>query len=322
MSTATQLAGDWQKGTGRDASHSARLIRALQVAELSPVGKQGKAALLTSSALTYFVLADATGDSIFTAAQRATTWGGIVRDYSSGVVVGRGRTQTEISWRTWRDSVRGEAEATDPNALHNILPGATLLEGLSALLDRMADLTPNVPTLGDKLVSFKELVINAGFHIALHVGENEGPTAIVYVGGRSDRYSMRVQPAVARFPIKSVITIEVRHLIVLAHVLEAAKARTTSAQSVPPVPPASPAGPGNGNAGAVPTAPAPTPDHPSSPADRTAAHALQEPSSNSSELRVCGRACARAAKGVPYSQLAHKASLDDIFAVFDTAHIG
>lgn len=322
MSNATHLVHAWQDLTGRDASHSARLNRALQLADQMPVGKQGKAALLNSSALVYFLLADATGDSIATAAERAATWGSIVRDYSTDVVLGRGRSQAETSWWAWRDSVQGEAEATDANARHNILPGKNLLEGVSALLERMADPTPNVPLYGDRLVTFIELVSYVQFRIDLRVGENEGPTAIVHTMRGSGRYSLQVQPAVARCPVKSVITIEVRHLIVLARVLEAAKARPTSAQPVPPVPPASPAGPGNGNAGAVPTAPAPTPDHPSSPADCTAVHTHQEPSSNSSELSVCVGACARAVKGVPYSQLAHGASLDDLFAVFDDTRTG
>ncbi len=320
MGNATHLVHSWRDLTGKDAPHSARLVRNLQLDEKMPVGKQGKAALLTSSALTYFLLADATGDSIATAAQRAATWGGIVRDYSNGITTGRRHSQAEASWWAWRDSVRGKTEATDPNAKHNILPGANLLEGVSALLERMADSTPNVSLFGDRPVTFNELVSHVQFRIDLRVGDNEGPTAVVHTMRYDNRYSLQVQPTVARCPIKSVITIEVRHLIILAHVLGAAKARTTSAQPVPPVPPASPAGPGNGNAGAVPTAPAPTPEHPSSPADCTAVHAHQEPSLNKSEPSVCGCARARAVRGVPYSQLAHGASLDDLFAVFDDAH--
>ncbi len=325
MGNATHLVNDWQDLTGRDASHSARLNRALQVAQMSPVGKQGKAALLTSSALAYFLLADATGDSIVNAAQRATTWGSVVRDYSNGITTSRGRSLSETSWWAWRDSVQGEAEMTNPKMRDNLLPGANLLEGVSAILERLTDLTPNVPLYGerphgDRMVTFIELASYVGFHIDFLVGENEGPTAIVGTAHHRDRYSLQVQPVVARCPIKSVITIEIRHLVVLARVLRAAKARTSNAQSVPPVPPASPAGSGNGNAGAVPTAPAPTPEHPSSPTDCTAVHAHQEPSLNKSEPSVCERARARAVKGVPYSQLVHGASLDDLFAVFDDTH--
>lgn len=321
MATAAQLVQVWEELTGRDAAHSSRLNRALQLAEKSPVGKQGKAALMTSPALTYFLLADATGDSIVSAAERAAAWGGVVRDYRGGIVTSAGRSQSQTSWRAWRDSVQSEAEIADPNARHNILPGSTLLEGVAALLERMADPSPNVPLYGDGLVSFRELASYVQFRIDLLVGDEEGPVVHVHALGRSDRFFSQVQPPVARCPIKSVITIEVRHLIVLAHVLEAAKARTKSAQPVPPVPPASPAGSGNGNAGAVPTAPAPTPDHPSSPADRTAARTHQDRTLNNPEPRVCGGACARAAKGVPYSQLAHGASLDDFFAVFDNPHL-
>ncbi len=321
MGNATYLVNEWQNETGRDASHSARLNRALQVAEMSPVGKQGKAALLTSFALTYFLLADATGDSIFTAAERAAAWGGIVRDYSNGITISRGRSQAETSWWAWRDSVQGEAEVSDPKARQTVLPGGTLLEGISALLDRMADPTPNVSLYGDRTVAFNELVSFVGFRMELLIGEAEGPTALVRTQYRLDRYSLQVQPAIARCPIKSVITIEVPHLIVLARVLRAAKARAISAQSVPPVPPASPAGSGNGNAEAVPTASAPTPDLPSSPNDRTAVRTHQEPSLNKSEPRVCVGACARAAKGIPYSQLSHGASLNDFLAVFDNPRL-
>jgi hypothetical protein len=321
MGNSTYLVHAWQDLTGRDAPHRARLVRALQLDGKMPVGKQGKAALLSGSALTHFVLADATGESIAGATQRAATWGSVVRDYSNGVTTGRGRSQAETSWWAWRDSVRGEAEATDANAQYNILPGANVLEGVAAILERMADSTPNVPLYGDRKVTFNELVSYVGFRIDLLVGENEGPTVIIRTMHGDNRYSLQVQPTVARCPIKSVITIEVRHLIVLSRVLETAKARISSAQSVPPVPPASPAGSGNGNAEAVPTASAPTPDLPSSPADRTAAHAHQEPSVNKSEPRVCVGACARAAKGVPYSQLAHGASFDDFLAVFDNPHL-
>ena len=320
MATAAQLVQAWQDLTGRDAAHSSRLNRALQLADKSPVGKQGKAALLTGSALTYFLLADATGDTIVSAAERAMTWGSVVRDYSTGIVLSRGRSQTEISWRAWRDSIRGAAEGVDPNAQYNILPGANLLEGMAALLDRMADPTPNVPLFGGSMGSFKELVINAGFKLELRVGEEEGPVVHVLVMGRSERYSLQVQPTVARCPIQSVITIEVRHLIALAHVLEAAKARTISAPPVPPVPPASPAGPVTANAGGGPPAPAPTPDPLSSPADCTADHTHQDRTLNTREFSVCACGCARAAKGDPLSHLAHGASLDVFLADSEHAH--
>ena len=315
MGNTTHLVHDWQNATGKDAAHSARLARSLQLGNKMPVGKQGKAALLTSTALAYFLLADATGESIVDAVQRATTWGSVVRDYSNGIAVSRGRSLAETSWWAWRDSVQGEAEAANPKARDNLLPGSNLHEGVSALLDRMADPTKNVPLYGDRLVAFHELLSYVGFCIDFLVGENEGPTVIVTTAHRRDRYSLQVQPAVARCPIKSVITIEVRHLIVLARVLQAAKARAANAQPVPPVPPASPAGPGNGNAGEVPTTPAPTPDYPSSPNDSTAARTHLEPSVNSSEPKVCGRAGARAVKEVSYSQTASGASSDEFLTV-------
>lgn len=320
MATAAQLVQVWEEGTGRDAAHSSRLTRAFQLAKKFPVGKHGKAALLTSSALTYFILADATGDGIVSAVERAEAWGGVVRDYRNGMTVSPGRSQAEAAWRAWRASVQGEAEAADSNAQLNILPGGTLLEGVAALLDRMSDPTWNVPLYGDSLRSFRELVSYLQFRIDLLVGGPEGPVAHVFVSGRSDRYYSQKQPPVARCPITSVITIEAQHLFILARVLETAKARTISASPVPPIPPASPAGPGNGNAGAVPTAPAPTPDPLSRPADYTAAHAHQDRTLNNPEpsAGVCG--CARAAKGYSLSHLAFGASLDVFLADFEHAH--
>lgn len=253
MAVHVQLTHAWHRTTGRDVAHSAREIRVLQVKKLSEIGKTGKAAHLSSTSLTNFLLADVTGDAINTAAERAFLWRNLVRDRSQSPHTLKASSETDKAFRDRLDAMRTADEATDPHAMHDILPGANLGAGIDAMLDGLSNLEFDIP-LSYGAAPFAQIVSHMQFKIELRIGDNEGPVAIVSTMNRQDRYMAPDWPATKLRPVVSVVTIEVPHLVTLAHLWADTKAYNASAEALlPPMSSASPAGARNENAEAVPT---------------------------------------------------------------------
>lgn len=277
----------WEEMTGKDRGHSTREVRVLQLAKRGDLGVQGKAADVTPSGCSWFLLADVTGDTITEAAERADQWGGLVRDRSTPHTT-PANLELEQAMRAWKASVDGSA--VDPASAEDILPGPNLHAGTAALFARMADHTPNVRH-ADKLISFSDVLSHLRFSIEFLIGGSEGPQALVRCHRRADRYLSTTQPIErirnARRPIRTTVTLEYAHFAFFGRLLANTTAHATDAQPVPPSSSAYPAGTGNGNAGAIPTAPAPTSKRSSLVNDETAAHTDQNGDRNTPEGNPC-----------------------------------
>lgn len=261
MAVPARLAQDWKRWVGRDAAHSGRRIRALQIAGQVETGKTGKAAHLSSTSLTNFLLADATGDAINTSAEQVTLWRSLVRDRTQSPIIVDSRSEADKAFRARFDFMRTAEELDDPHAKHDILIGPNLGAGIDAMLEGLSNLEFDIPLsyAGEPFAGtapFAQIVSHMQFKIELHIGGNEGPLALVRTMNRQDRYSIPGWPVTKRFPVVSVATLEFPHFNILSHLLADTKAQTSILQPVPPSVPASPAGSGSGNAGTVPTAPA------------------------------------------------------------------
>ena len=256
----TQLVRKWETLTGSDAAHSARVTRALMLGNQFPIGKQGRAALLNTAALTNFLLADMTGDAISTASARATLWSSLVCD-GSPQADGAFESEAAKIFREWAEAVKASNGTANAQAQHSVLPGADLGAGIAALLDRMSNNDFDVLFKG-RMVPFTQIVSHVSFDIELRIGGNEGPQAIVQYRSRQSLYSAKVEPPErlrnAAVPKQYKISIETRHLATLASLWADTKARMSGALPVPPSRSVSPADPENGNAEAIPIASAPS----------------------------------------------------------------
>lgn len=318
MTVPVRTAHEWQRLTGRDAAQSGRRLRVLGSAGLIEIGKTGKAVHMQSTALTNFLLADATNGEIKTSAEQVKLWRGLVRDQTQSPVIVNAKSEADKAFRSRFDSKRTSEELADPHARHDILVGPNLGAGMDAVLEELSDLSFNIPLsyAGEPSTGFApfgQIFSHMQFKIELHIGGNEGPLAFVRTMNRQDRYSIPNWPVTRHYPIVSIAMLEVPHFLTLGRLLADTKAQTSDIQPVPPSTPASPAGAENGNAGAVPTAPAPTSKRSDLVNGQTTAHTNQNGASNTPEGNPCVRTKARPLNGDFSSSFVHGVRPDVFF---------